>query len=385
MQIAERMQAIPFTPIRKIFEEAARREASGDSIIHLEMGRPDFDTPRHIKDAAHQALDDGHVHYSSNYGIPELRRAIAAKFQRDNALIYDPATEIIVTVGATEGIFMTMMALLNPGDEVLIPTPTFPCYLRCAHMAGAIPVEVPLHEAQEFKPKLQDFRDRISPRTRMLVLNTPHNPTGTIFTADVMQALAELACEHDLYLLADEIYEKNIYAGYRHVSIATLPGMQSRTITLNGFSKSYSMTGWRLGYLGTSAELVSVLIRIRQYATVCPTSFAQYGAVAALNGPQDCVAKMVAEFDRRRVLMVERLKAMPELSFVEPKGAFYILVNIDRLPLGPQEMAYYLLDEAKIAVVPWGKHHIRLSYANAYANLQQAMDQMATAIDNLLS
>ena len=376
MQPAQRMNFIPFTPIRKVFEEAARREAAGETIIHLEMGRPDFDTPAHIKDAATRALAEGKVHYTSNYGIPELRSAIAAKFKADNGLEYDPADEIIVTVGATEGILMSMMAMLNPEDEVLIPAPSFPCYTRCTHMAGAVPVSIPLKEENGFVPQVEDVRSRINAKTRMLVINTPNNPTGAVYDPQIMEALAELAVAEDLIVLADEIYEKNIYEGIPHCSIAVFPGMKERTITLNGFSKSYSMTGWRLGYLASGREMIAALIRIRQYATVCPTSFAQYGAVAALEGSQECVADMMTEFDRRRRMVIDRLQAMPGVSFVKPRGAFYVFINTSRLDKTPQEIVETLLDDAKIAAVPWGAQHIRISYANSYENLAKAMDAL---------
>jgi aspartate/methionine/tyrosine aminotransferase len=376
MQPAQRMNFIPFTPIRKVFEEAARREAAGETIIHLELGRPDFDTPAHIKDAAIRALAEGKVHYTSNYGIPELRNAIAAKFKTDNGLEYDPTDEIIVTVGATEGILRSMMAMLNPDDEVLIPAPSFPCYTRCAHMAGAVPVSVPLKEENGFAPQVADFRSRINAKTRMLVINTPNNPTGAVYDPQVMEALAELAVAEDLIVLADEIYEKNIYEGIPHCSIAVFPGMKDRTITLNGFSKSYSMTGWRLGYLASGREMIAALIRIRQYATVCPTSFAQYGAVAALEGSQECVAQMMTSFDSRRLMVIDRLQAMPGISFMKPRGAFYVFINTARLEKTPQEIVEALLDEAKIAVVPWGAQHIRISYANSYENLSKAMDAL---------
>jgi aspartate/methionine/tyrosine aminotransferase len=372
MQIAERMKSIPFTPIRKIFEEA---------IIHLELGRPDFDTPAHIKAAAIKALEEGKVHYSSNYGLPELRAAIADKFKRDNNLDYDPGTEIIVTVGATEAIFMTMMALLDPGDEALIPMPAFPAYTRCVYMAGAVPVPVPTKEANDFTPSVQDFRSQITSRTRLLVVNTPNNPTGAVYSARALEQIAALAVEKDLIVLADEIYEKNIYDGHRHYSMAAYPGMKERTITVNGFSKSHSMTGWRLGYIGSSAELVAALIRIKQYATVCATTFSQWGAVAALNGPQDCVAEMVAEFDRRRCMVLDRLETMPAISFTRPQGAFYIFINTTQVKKPPQQIAAELLEKVKIAVVPWGDEHIRISYANSYQNLSKAMD----ALEQVLS
>ncbi|MGD9043586.1 MAG: pyridoxal phosphate-dependent aminotransferase [Desulfobacterales bacterium] len=380
MQIAKRMNSIPFTPIRKIFEEANRREAAGETIIHLEMGRPDFDTPAHIKAAAIKAIEAGKVHYSSNYGLPELRAAIADKFKRDNNLDYDPATEIIVTVGATEAIFMAMMALLDPGDEALIPMPAFPAYSRCVYMADAKPVPVPAREANDFTPSVSDLQSQITSRTRLLVLTTPNNPTGAVYSAEVLEQIAALAVEKDLIVLSDEIYEKIIYDGQRHYSIAAYPGMRERTITVNGFSKSYSMTGWRLGYIGSSAELVAALIRIKQYATVCATTFSQWGAVEALNGPQDCVAEMVAEFDRRRRMVLERLAVMPAISFTRPQGAFYIFINTNGVGKPPQQIAAELLEKVKIAVVPWGDEHIRISYANSYQNLSKAMDALEAVL-----
>jgi aminotransferase len=383
MKLAKRMDIIPFQRIRKIVEEVTRRERLGQKIIHMEIGRPDFDTPSHIKEAAIKAISEGKVHYTSNYGILELRQAIALKFKQDNDLIYDPLDEIIVTIGATEGIFLSMMALLDPGDEVLIPSPSFPCYAQCANMIGAIPVFVPLKQTNDFEPAIEDFKSQITSKTKMMVVNTPHNPTGAIYSKKTIKALAQIALDNDLFVLSDEIYEKNIYDNYQHFSIAGLPGMRERTITLNGFSKSHCMTGWRLGYLASSFELISGLIRIHQYATVCATSFAQYGAIAALNGPGQEIEKIGREFNRRRIMMVERLGKMPGLCVFKPKGAFYIFINVEKLGMTSQKLGTYLLDEASIAVVPWGDKHIRISYANSYENLERAMDRMAAALKKL--
>lgn len=383
MKLSKKMDIIPFQPIRIIVEEATRREKQGKKIIHLEIGRPDFDTPSHIKEAAMNAISEGKVHYTSNYGIPELREAIAAKFKQDNGLVFDPSDEIIVTIGATEGIFLTMMALLNPEDEVLILTPSFPCYAQCAKMAQAIPVFVPLSQENDFEPVIADCIEKITPKTKMIVINTPHNPTGAIYSEKVLTAIAQIALDNDLFVLSDEIYEKNIYDDYKHFSIASLPGMHERTITLNGFSKSHCMTGWRLGYLASCRELIAGLIRIHQYVTVCATSFAQYGAVAALKGSQEEVEKMGREFNRRRVMMLDRLNDMKGISVFKPKGAFYIFVNVEKLKMSSQDLSTYLLDEASIAVVPWGDKHIRISYANSYENLEKAMDNMAAALKKL--
>jgi aspartate/methionine/tyrosine aminotransferase len=389
MKVADRMNSIPFSGIRKVFEEVNRRQAAGEDIVHLEIGRPDFDTPAHIKEAAKRALDEGKVHYSSNYGVPELREAIAQKLKQDNGLSYDPATEIIVTVGANEAVFITMLALLNPGDEVLIPDPCWLHYFYCTQMAGAVPISVPIREENDFNPDMEDFRRRITPRTRMVVINTPNNPTGAVYGDEILEELAQLARERDLLVLSDEIYEKMVYAGNRHFSIGTVPGIRERTITVNGFSKIYSMTGWRLGYTAASQELTEAMIRIHQYTTVCATSFAQWGAVEALGGPQSEAEMMVREFDRRRKLVYTALKEMPGVEVVEPKGAFYIFPNIKSLGKSAEELSWYLLDEAKIAVVPgttlgdFGAGYIRISYANSHENLEIAMDRMRAALERI--
>lgn len=388
-KIADRMNDIPFSGIRKIFEEVTRREKQGEKIIHLNIGRPDFDTPAHIKAAAKKALDDSKVHYSSNYGIPELRDALAVKLKEDNGVTYDPANEIIVTVGATEAVLITMMGLLNPGDEVLVPDPCWLNYFYSIRMAGGVAVSVPSREEHDFVPHIDDFRSRVTPRTKMVIINTPNNPTGAVFSAAALEELAQLAQEKDLFVLSDEIYEKMVYDGNRHISIASLPAMRARTITVNGFSKNYSMTGWRLGYLAADREVAAAMIRIHQYAAICATSFAQYGAVAALTGPQDDMHTMIREFDRRRKFVYEALKAMPGVSVVKPAGAFYILPSIKALGKSPEEMTQYLIEAAQIAVVPgnafgeWGEGYVRISYANSYENLEIAMDRMAKAIRKL--
>jgi aspartate/methionine/tyrosine aminotransferase len=377
------MADIPFSGIRKVFEEAARHEARGEIVIHLEVGRPDFDTPGHIKQAAQQALSDGQVHYTSNYGLVELRRAIAAKLVADNGLSYDPNSEVLVTVGVTEAISLSMLALLDPGDEVLIPGPGFICYQNAARLAGAIPVTVPLSEENGFVPDASQWAKWVTPRTRMLVLNSPHNPTGAVFPRRALEEIAALCQANDLIVLSDEMYEKIIYDGREHVSIASLPGMQMRSLVLNGFSKAYAMTGWRLGYIAAPGALIDALVRVHQYMAVCATTFAQWGGVAALSGDQQCVANMVEAFDRRRKMLMEKLDGMEGISYVRPAGCFYVFINVARLRLPPVELAGYLLKEARIAVVPWGAQHVRISYANSYENLTEAMENMAQALGRL--
>jgi len=388
MKVANRMESIPFSGIRTIFEEVTLREKAGEKIIHLNIGRPDFDTPNHIKEAAKKALDEKKVHYSSNYGIPPLTQALADKLQQDNQMSYAPS-EIIVTVGGNEAVFMAMMGLLDSGDEVLIPDPCWLNYFYCVQMAGAVPISVPAKEEHQFTPHIDDFRSRITDKTKMIVINTPNNPTGAVYSAEFLAELAQLAVEKDLYVLSDEIYEKMVYDGHRHVSFGSLAGMKERTVTVSGFSKNYSMTGWRLGFVAASPDAISAMVRIHQYVTICATSFAQWGAVAALTGPQDDVHHMVGEFDKRGALVSSALQEMPGIQVSKPAGAFYIFPSIKETGKSSQEMAQYLLDEAKIAVVPghvfgdFGEGYIRLSYANSYENLEMALSNMSAALKKL--
>ena len=389
IQIADRMKSIPFSGIRTVFEEVVRRERMGEKIIRLNIGEPDFDTPKHIKDEAKKALDDGKTQYSSNAGIPELREAVAQKLKEENGLSYDPATEIIITVGGNEAVLITMLGLLNPGDEVLIPDPCWLNYYYCVQMAGAVPISVPTREEYAFIPHIDDFRSRITSRTRMIIINTPNNPTGAVYEAGALKELAQLALEKNLFVLSDEIYEKMVYDGTRHVSIGSFPGMKEHVITVNGFSKNYSMTGWRLGFVAADRQAISALIRIHQYATICATTFAQWGAVAGLRGPQTDVHHMIEEFDRRRKLVYTALQEMPGIHVVKPLGAFYIFPNIKGTGKTPMELTQYLIEEAKIAVVPgtvfgeFGNEFIRISYANSYENLEVAMERMQGALKKL--
>lgn len=379
---AERMSLIPFSGIRKVFEEVRKRSAAGQHIVNLGIGRPDFDTPAHIKEAAKKALDDGHVHYASNYGIDELRAAIADKFKRDNGLEFDPGSEIMVTVGANEAVFLTMMSFINPGDEVLIPDPCWPHYAPCVDLVGGVPVAVPVYEQNNFNPTAGDIHQKSTDKTRLIIVNSPHNPTGAIYTRQTLENIASIAMEKDMMVLADEIYEYLVYGDELHHSIGAIPGMRERTVTVNGFSKSYSMTGWRLGYVGVDKSLMSAMVRSHQYATNCVSTFSQYGALAALTGPQDEMKAMVREFSRRRDLVAEKLGLMKNISFSEPKGAFYVMVNVSRTGKQTETVADELLD-AGVAVVPgtklgtYGGDFIRLSYANSYENLEIAMERMA--------
>jgi aminotransferase len=382
---AERMERIPFSGIRRIFEAASRLEAEGRDIVHLTVGRPDFDTPTHIKEAAKAALDAGDVHYTSNFGLPKLRRAIAAKLRADNGLDYDES-EVLVTDGASQAIALAVLGFLDRGDELLVPSPAYLNYFHVATMAGATAVPIPLRQDNDFQLDPQDVLGAITPRTRMLVVTTPQNPTGAACPPAVLQRLAEIAVERDLLVLSDEIYEKLLYDGLEHASIAGFPGMRERTFTINGFAKAYSMTGWRIGYVAAPEAVIDVLVRLVQYTTVCPTSFAQAGAIAALEGPQQCVAEMRDEFDRRRRLVEQRLRAIPGVVNARLQGAFYAFPDISAFGVGDDELADRLLAEAGVALVPGsafgpgGAGHLRLSYATEYGRLAAGLDRLTEGL-----
>lgn len=386
---AARMKTVPFSGIRRIMGEANRLEQSGASIIHLEIGRPDFDTPAHIKEAAKTALDRGDVHYTPNLGTIALRRAIARKLKTDNGLDYDPEAEIIVTVGASEAVFLGPAAFLNPDEELLVPDLGWVNYYSVPGLLSAHLATYQVREADGFRPKAAAVEAAITPRTKMVVLLSPGNPTGTMIEPVELAGIARLVEQHNLLVLSDEIYEKIVYDDARHVSIASLPGMRQRTIVINGFSKSYSMTGWRLGYAAAPAEFMTSMVKVHQNLTTCAVSFAQAGGVAALEGPQDCVSDMVAEFKRRRDMLVEALNRMPGLTCAMPQGAFYVFPNVRAFGLSSEEMALYLLREAGVALVPGtsfgpgGDGYVRISYANSYDKIEEAMRRMALALPKL--
>lgn len=386
---AERMKDVKFSEIRSILEKAAGLERQGKEVIHLEIGRPDFLTPPHIIQAAKDALEKGMVHYTSNYGILELRQAIAEKLARENGLKADPREEIIVTIGAAEAVFLALISFLDPGDEVLVPDPSWLNYFRCAAMIGARAVSVPLSPSDGWELDPDVLRKLVSKRTKMLILLSPHNPTGSVLSEERLRAIADFAIEHDLLVVSDEIYERIIYDGAKHISIASLPGMWARTITINGFSKAYSMTGWRLGYLVAAKPLAQVLIRAHQYVVTSATSFAQAGAVIAYTSSQECVANMVAEFDRRRGLVIEKLSCIPGISCFCPRGGFYAFPSIKNTGLSSEEVAGRILTDGLVAVVPGttfgpnGEGYIRISFANSFEKLEVGLERISRVILNL--
>lgn len=385
---AERMNSLPFSGIRKMMEKATKMQQAGERVIHLEIGRPDFDTPERIKRAADESLAQGHVFYTSNYGTPELRSTIADKMLEKNQVRYDPS-EVLVTVGVGEGTFAGMAAFLNPGDEVLVPNPVWLNYIHVPESLGAVPSTYSLKEENDYQVDFAELESKITSRTKMLVIVDPSNPTGGVFSRETLERLAETARKHDLLVLSDEIYERLVYDGVEHVSIASLPGMKERTITLGGMSKAYSMTGWRLGYLCAPCEIVQACVRIHQYTVTCAPSFVQDASVVALRECDEDVEAMRREYQRRKDYVVKAINAIDGLSCNNPKGAFYVFVNVKSLGRSSAEVAEYMLDHAKVALVPGsafgseGEGYLRLSYAAAYEELVEACERIEKAVQEL--
>ncbi len=373
---------LPKQQIRVMFDRARELEAQGRKIIHLEIGRPDFDTPPHIVEAAIQALREGKHHYSANAGIIELRRAVADKYRTESGLSYDPETEIVVTNGVAEGVFLAVNALLDPGDQVLIPDPRWVNYAPDAFAALAEPVSYTLVEEEGFQPDVEEIADLITPRTRMLILASPSNPTGGVIGPDVFDRLARLAVEHDLVVVSDEIYEKIIFPPFRHICAASLEGLRERTIILNGLSKFYSMTGWRQGFALGPQALIDPILRYHQYMITSTNTFAQWGGLAALRGDQGPALVMVEEFNRRRDYIADAIDRLPGFSCKKPAGAFYLFPSIEGTGLSGVELAQLLLEKAGVATVA-GEHfgrkgagHIRISYTNSLDNLKEAVEKI---------
>lgn len=372
------------------FEAAARARAleeSGRDVIHLHLGEPDFDTPPNVVEAAARALRDGWTHYGPPLGLPALREAVAADAAVRRGMPVDPA-HVVITPGAKPVLAFALMALAGPGDEVIVPDPGFPIYGSMARFMGALPVPLPLRAATGFRPDLDELRALVTPRTRLLILNSPHNPTGAVLTLADLAYIADLAREHDLVVLSDEIYGRIQYEGEHH-SIRALEGMAERTIVLDGFSKAYAMTGWRLGYGILPAALVPAFERLMINTVSCTASFAQVAAVEALTGPQDAVARMVAEFRQRRELIVDGLRALPGVRVDRPAGAFYAFPDVSATGLSGADLAERLLTEAGVSVLAGtafgelASAHVRVSYATSPANLRRALERMRELLASL--
>ncbi len=381
MKLAERMDRILVEGAFAVLQKARALEAQGRSIIHLEIGEPDFDTPRHIIDAGKQALEEGWTHYGPTPGYPEFRRVIAEYVSRTRGIPVE-ADQVCVVPGGKPIIFFPMLALLEPGDEVIYPNPGFPIYESMIQFLGATPVPVPLLEERSFSFDLNIFKERLSDRTKMVVLNSPQNPTGGMIPAEDIREIAGLLADRDVIVLSDEIYSRIYFTEEAPLSIAAQPGMADKTVILDGFSKTYAMTGWRLGYGVMPAWLAEAVNKLMVNSNSCTASFTQRAGMAALTGPQDDVDKMVAEFRKRRDVFVAGLNTLPGFRCQVPEGAFYAFPNTTGTDRSSKELAEGLLHQAGVACLSgtafggFGEGYLRFSIANSLENLNEALERM---------
>jgi aspartate/methionine/tyrosine aminotransferase len=371
----------------EVLAKARALESQGRKVIHLEIGEPDFDTPAHIIEAAVEALRSGFTHYNPAPGYPEVREAIGQFFGRTGRPSY-PADRIVITPGAKPIMFYAILALCEEGDEVLYPNPGFPMYESLTSFAGATAVPVPLREENEFRMDPEEVASLVTDRTRLLVLNSPHNPCGSTLTQDDVEALAKLAIEHDFYVLSDEVYWAMQYGG-EHASIASVDGMADRTILLDGCSKTFAMTGWRLGFAAFPPELMEPVIRMIINTVSCTSAFSQRAILAAVTGPWEPVQAMLDEFQKRRDVIVEGLNRIPGISCLEPGGAFYVFPSVKALGVPSEKVASFLLDEAGVAGLSGtafgenGQGYLRFSYANSIEAIRAALDAIEASLPNL--
>jgi aspartate aminotransferase len=378
--IARRAAALSPSLTLAIDAKAKAMKAAGEDVVGFGAGEPDFDTPEHIKKAAADALAAGFTKYTPSSGIPELRQAIADKFARENGLTYKPS-QIIVSCGGKHSCFNVVMATCQEGDEVLIPAPYWLSYPEMVKLAGAKPVVLPTTDQTEFKVTPAQLEAAINPRTRLFILNSPSNPTGSVYTPDEIRALGDVCVAKDVLIMSDEIYEHLLYDGAVHRSIASFsPAHADHTVVVHGFAKAWSMTGWRLGFLAAPEPIAKAIDAIQSHSTSNPTSFAQKGAVAALTGPQDHLARWLAEYDRRRTFAWQKLNGIPGVSCVNSKGAFYLFPNISGTGLKSSEFCARLLEKEKVAAVPGiafgADDYVRISYATSLANIEKGLDRI---------
>ncbi|HKJ67245.1 MAG TPA: pyridoxal phosphate-dependent aminotransferase [bacterium] len=391
---SERVLQIQPSMTMEVADRAKTLKSQGVEIIDLSVGEPDFDTPDHIKQAAVKAMESGYTKYTKNVGMDELREAVCAKFRRDNEMEYTPE-EIIISSGGKHVLFNVMMALLNPGEEIIIFAPYWVTFTEMARLAGGEPVIITTKESMSYEPDIGRVRRAINPRTKAILINSPGNPTGAVYSEDTIGALVDLAREHGVFLISDECYDRVTYNG-RHVSPASLEGSPGLVITVQSVSKPYAMTGWRIGYGGANSEIIEQMAKIQSQSTSNANSIAQYAAVEALTGAQSFIGEMVGEYRRRRDHTLGVLNRIPGVTCSTPQGAFYVFPNIaqyyghsyDGKTLSSSlDMSYYLLDETHVAVVPGGgfgaDDHIRISYATSMQELQRGMERIQLALEAL--
>ena len=381
--LAKKVVEIEPSGIRKFFDVVNEMKDA----ISLGVGEPDFDTPWRIREEGIYSLEKGRTFYTSNSGLKELKEEICNYIQRKTSVVYDPKSEVVVTVGGSEGIDIAMRAMLDPGDEVLIPQPSYVSYLPCAVLAGGVPVVIPLQNKNEFKLTREELEAAITPRTKILVLPFPNNPTGSIMTREDLEPIAEVVKEHDLFVISDEIYSELSYQG-EHVSIAEFPGLRERTIMINGFSKGFVMTGWRLGYACGPAEIIEQMIKIHQFAIMCAPTNSQYAAIEGLRNCQPEVDEMREAYNQRRRFLMHEFRRIG-LKCFEPYGAFYVFPDVSEFGMTSEEFATRFLEEERVAVVPGtafgasGEGFIRISYAYSLEDLKVALGRLERFIERL--
>lgn len=387
MKLAHRITQVAPSLTLAIAAKAKAMKSDGIDVCSFSAGEPDFDTPEHIKAAAVKALQEGKTRYGPAAGEPALRAAIAAKLQRDNQLCFS-ADQVLVTNGGKQSLYNLMQVLIDPGDEVIIPAPYWLSYPEMVKLAGGVPVILPTDAAVDFKVSPEQLRQAITPKTKLVVFNSPANPTGMVYSPEEVRAIAAVILEADLYVVSDEIYEKILYDGAEHLSIgAVSPDLLSRTIVSNGFAKAYSMTGWRVGYLAGDGQLIKAASSLQGHSTSNVCTFAQYGAIAALESSQDCVETMCAAFTQRRQVMLDRLSAIPGLECPKPNGAFYVFPSIRKLGLSSMDFCNQLLETFQVATIPgvaFGADDcFRLSYATDLETIEKGLDRLAQFVQGL--
>lgn len=382
--IAKRVAEIPFSGIRKFFELVQKSKG----VVSLGVGEPDFPTPEPLKDAGIRAIENDYTSYTSNYGLPELREKISVKLKNKNGIFRDPETEILITAGVSEALDIAVRAILDPGDEFLVPEPAYVSYMPNVWFAGGDPVAVPSTEENEFRVQADDIKKRITKKTKGIIIASPNNPTGSVLRKKDLENICDIVIENDLFIISDEIYEELIYDNEKHYSIGSFNGMEDRTITLNGFSKAYAFTGWRLGYAVGNPEVIEAMMKIHQYTLLCAPAISQYAALDAFEYG-DYVRDMIKSYDARRRLLVKGLNELPGISCITPKGAFYAFPNIKETKMTSEKFAERLLKEGGVAIVPGssfggsGEGYIRCSYSVSRESISEALGRMEKFMRNL--
>lgn len=388
---AKNIENVVFSRIRIISEHSKDLAAQGKDIVFFTLGEPDFNTPELIKKETIKAIENNYTHYNYNRGLLTLRQEIVKKIKRETGIEYDPETEIILTSSGAEAINNALIGVLDEGDEVIIFTPAFMNYANVAKIVGAIPVEIPLRKENQYQIDFDELESKITEKTKLIVLNDPGNPSGVVCSRDTLEKLAEVITRHDLLIFTDEMYNNLVYDGKKAISIASIEGMKERTIMMNGFSKTYAMTGWRLGYLALDARLVTPVLKVHQYSTTCAPTFIQEGLVDSMNEPEtlEAVQRMIGTFEERRNIVMKWMTDIPGLGCIKPEGAFYLLIDVSQTGLDGEEFASRILEEKGVALIPgetFGKDYkdyVRISYATATDRVEEGMRRLKEFTENL--